>query len=210
MSRDERDRVVRAVLDRVEREAKPVPTDPVEISAIAQRAREALKHAKHITHEQIAEMRARITENQRNYKVLLELHTDQGRITIDESGISSNNIVLVDTVQAAFDARHESGELPEPADRSEYLSQLIAVAKSLYGKDAEISKQPEAELKLANALGAVTLLSDGSITATGGMKAVITNLLQPGNALSAQPSERLDEIIAKRIAVLQSLFSNSQ
>lgn len=210
MTREERSRTVRAFLDDAEKRKPILSQDPVDISAIAQRASEAVKLGKHITHEQIAESRARLAEAERNNKVLLELHTDQGRITIDHTGISSNNGALLDIVQVAFDARHESGELPEPADKAEYLSQLIAVAKSLYGKDAEISKLPEAELKLSNALGAVTLLSDGSITATGGMAAVIANLLQPGNALSARPSERLDEIIAKRIAVLQSLFSISQ
>lgn len=210
MTRDERSRTVRAFLDDAEKRKSIFTQDPVEISAIAQKANEAVKLGKHITHEQIAESRTRLAEAERNNKVLLELHTDQGRITIDHSGISSDSEALLATVRNVFAARHESGELPEPADKSEYLTQLIAVAKSLYGKDAEISKLPEAELKLSNALGAVTLLADGSITATGGMAAVIANLLKPGNALAAQPPDQLHDIIAKRISVLQSLFSMSK
>jgi hypothetical protein len=207
MTRDERSRALRALTEEVRKARESFPTDPVEISVIAQRANEALKGAKGITHEQLAEIRARADEFNRNNKVLLELHTDQGRITIDHSGISSDNPVILATVREALNAKRKSGELPEPADVSEKLSQLVEVAKSLYGKDAEISKLPEPELQLSNALGAVTLLSDGSITATGGMAAVIAGLFQPGNALSAQPSDRLHEIITRRIAVLQSLFA---
>jgi len=210
MTRDERDRVVRAVAERVESTQKTLPTDPVGISAFAQKINEVLKNAKHTTREQFAEIRARVEELERNNKILLELHTSQGRITIDHGGVSSDNPVVLATVEEALKAKYESGELPKPADKSERLSQKINIVKSLFGKGAEVSKLPEAELKLSNALGAVTLLSDGSVHATGGMAAVIAGLLQPGNALSAQPSDRLHEIIAKRIAVLQSLFSTSK
>jgi hypothetical protein len=207
MTRDERSRTVRAFLDDAEKRNPTFSHDPVDISEIALKASEAVKRGKHITHEQIAESRARLAEAERSNKVLLELQTDQGRITIDHSGISSDSEALLANIRAAFDSKHESGELPKPADKSEYLSQLIDVVKSLYARETDIPKKPE--LQLSNALGTATLFEDGTVSATGAMAVVIAGLLEPGNSLSAKPTDQLNEIIAQRYVVLQSLFSTT-